>query len=101
MVILGMGNVPGNAPTALTLNQQLGLVKPNEQERTDRNLDFAYVAAEGCLLIKLVLRPVAPPQSPLGGFWYVACAANVVRLDTGFQKNNMLTGSRQALRCLT
>jgi hypothetical protein len=92
---------PENAPMALTLNQQFGLVKPNEQERTDRNLDFANVVEEGCLLIKLVLRSVAPPQSPVGGFWYVACAANVVREDTGLQKNNVLTGSPQALRCLT
>jgi len=55
---------PENAPMALTLDQQFGLVKPNEQERTDRNLDFANVVEEGCLLIKLVLRPVAPPQKP-------------------------------------
>jgi hypothetical protein len=91
---------PENAPMTLTLNQRFGLVKPNEQERTDRNLDFANVVEEGCLLIKLVLRSVAPPQSPVGGFWHVACAANVVRQDTGFQKN-VLTGSPQALRCLT
>jgi len=83
---------------ALTLNQRFGLVKPNEQERTDRNLDFANVVEEACLPIKLVLRSVALPQS--GGFWYVACAAIVVRQDTGFQKN-VLTGSPQALRCLT
>jgi len=37
---------PENAPMALTLDQQFGLVKPNEQERTDRNLDFANVAEE-------------------------------------------------------
>jgi hypothetical protein len=86
---------------ALTLNQQFGLVKPNERERTDRNLDFANVGEEGWRLIKLILRSVAPPQNPVGGFWYVACAANVVRQDTGFQKNNVLTGSPQALRCLT
>jgi hypothetical protein len=55
---------PENAPMALTLNQRFGLVKPNEQERTDRNLDLANVVEEGCLLIKLVLRPVAPPQKP-------------------------------------
>jgi hypothetical protein len=47
---------PENAPMAPTLSQQFGLVKPNEQERTDRNLDFANVVEEGCLLIKLVLR---------------------------------------------
>ena len=86
---------------ALTLNQQFGLVKPNKWERTDRNLDFANVGEEGWRLIKLILRSVAPPQSPVGGFWYVACAANVVRQDTGFQKNNVLTGSPQALGCLT
>ena len=54
---------------ALTLNQQFGLVKPNERERTDRNLDFANVGEEGWRLIKLILRSVAPPQSPVGGFW--------------------------------
>ena len=86
---------------ALTLNQQFGLVKPNKQEWADRNLDFANVVEEDCRLIKLILRSVAPPQSPVGGFWYVACAANVVRQDTGFQKNNVLTASPQALRCLT
>jgi hypothetical protein len=85
---------PENALMTLTLNQRF------EQEWTDRNLDFANVVEEGCLLIKLVLRSVAPPQSPVGGFWHVACAANVVRQDTGFQKN-VLTGSPQALRCLT
>jgi hypothetical protein len=64
MVILGMGNVPGKCAIALTLDQQFGPVKPNEQERTDRNLDFANVVEEDCLRIKLVLRPVAPPQKP-------------------------------------
>jgi hypothetical protein len=54
---------------ALTLNQRFGLVKPNEQERPDRDMDFANVVGEGCLVIKLVLRSVAPPQSPVDDFW--------------------------------